>query len=165
MIPVSKVFANVSQAREAIDRLKDVGFPAERINLVMKSTDEYVPQDVVAVTAKQDETSEAAATGALAGMGLGALVGLALVGTSIVLPGVGLVLIGGPIAAALTGAGLGGASGGLIGALVGAGVPENEASEHVPHITNGGVVVYVMADDDQALMARQVLEEVTTVIV
>ncbi len=164
MIQVSKVYANLTQAREAIDRLKDAGFSHDSISLVTKQSEEHFPRDVVAETAKADATGEAAATGALAGIGIGALVGLAMVGTSIVLPGIGPVLIAGPLSAALAGAGAGGASGGLVGALVATGVPETEAPVYEHHLSRGAVIVSVRAENDQALTAREILEEVTTVL-
>ena len=90
-------------------------------------------------TGTDDLSAEGATAGAVSGAGVGALIGLALVGSTLVIPGVGPVLIGGSLAtgavtsagtaaAALTGAGIGGVSGGLIGGLVGAGIPEDEAS-------------------------------------
>ena len=50
------------------------------------------------------------------------------VGSTIAVPGLGLV-VAGPIAAALAGAGAGAAAGGLIGAMVGAGIPEDRGAK------------------------------------
>src|SRR5437764_731541 len=81
-------------------------------------------RDLIDTTGAGDMSGEGAAVGAVSGAAVGTLVGLALVGSSLVLPGVGTFLVGGPLAAALTGAGIGAASGGVIGALVGTGIPE-----------------------------------------
>ena len=70
-------------------------------------------------------------------------------GTSLVLPGLGLV-IAGPIAAALAGAGAGGAAGGLVGALIGWGIPEERIAEYESGIRDGGILMGVRprsADD------------------
>lgn len=74
--------------------------------------------------------------GAIGGGGGAAIAALFAVGTSIVIPGLGLV-VAGPIAAALAGA----ATGGLIGALVGAGIPEERAREYERGLNDGGIVI------------------------
>ena len=84
--------------------------------------------------------------------------GLALVGSNIVLPGVGTFLIGGPLAAALTGAGIGAASGGLIGALVGAGIPEDEAQHYSTGMEQGNVVVAVDVSDQDASLVQRIFD-------
>lgn len=94
-------------------------------------------------------------TKAAEGMGVGGAIGgsvgaaiaaLFAVGTSIVIPGLGLV-VAGPIAAALAGAGAGAATGGLIGALVGAGIPEERAREYERGLNEGGIVIGTRARD------------------
>ena len=71
-------------------------------------------------------------------------------GTSVALPGLGLV-IAGPLAASLVGAGAGGLTGGLVGALVGSGIPEEHAVEYEKDIKDGGIVMGVKhrSDDDR----------------
>jgi hypothetical protein len=70
------------------------------------------------------------------------------VGTSIALPGIGLV-IAGPIAAALAGAGAGGATGGVIGALIGVGIPEHRAKVYDAGLRSGGILLGVEAKSDE----------------
>ena len=94
-----------------------------------------------------------AAEGLGAGSAIGGTVGAALgalfaVGSSLVIPGIGLV-VAGPIAAALAGAGAGGATGGLIGALIGAGIPEERAIVYERGLNEGGVVIGTRARDPQ----------------
>ena len=76
-------------------------------------------------------------------------VGQMLVGTSIAIPGLGLV-IAGPIAAALAGAGAGGAAGGLLGALIGYGIPEERVKDYDEGIRKGGILMGVRprSEDD-----------------
>ena len=99
------------------------------------------------------ELGSKAAEGAGVGGGIGAGLGAALgaifaIGTSLVIPGLGLV-VAGPIAAALAGAGAGGVTGGLIGAMVGAGIPEARAVEYERGLKNGGIVIGTRARDDK----------------
>ncbi|HMJ09607.1 MAG TPA: hypothetical protein VK468_11415, partial [Pyrinomonadaceae bacterium] len=74
---------------------------------------------------------------------LGAIIGgIAAIGTSLVIPPLGLV-VAGPIAAALAGAGAGGITGGLVGALVGWGIPEDRAKAYEEGVKKGGTVLGV----------------------
>jgi hypothetical protein len=90
---------------------------------------------------------------------VGTLVGLSLVGSNIVLPGVGTFLIGGPLAAALAGVGIGAASGGLLGALIGSGVPESEARGYASDIEEGLVLISANVSDAEAAAVRQIFDE------
>ena len=104
------------------------------------------------------ESGNKAAQGAGVGSAIGGTVGaiaaaLAAVGTSLAIPGLGLV-VAGPIAAALAGAGAGGATGGLLGALVGAGIPEERVRHYEEGLRRGGILMGVRArsqDDAEAL--------------
>jgi uncharacterized protein YjbJ (UPF0337 family) len=93
------------------------------------------------------KAAEGLGKGAAIGGGIGAaLAALFAIGTSIAIPGLGLV-VAGPIAAALAGAGAGAATGGIIGALVGAGIPEERAREYERGINDGGIVIGTRARD------------------
>lgn len=84
---------------------------------------------------------EGAGTGSAIGGTLGAIIaGIAAIGTSVLIPGLGLV-VAGPLAAALAGAGAGGLTGGLVGALIGSGIPEDRAVQYEEGIKNGGLVM------------------------
>ena len=94
------------------------------------------------------KAAEGAGVGGGIGMGIGAALGALLaVGTTIAIPGLGVV-VAGPIAAVLAGAGAGGATGGLLGALVGAGIPEDRAKEYERGISSGGIVIGTRPRDD-----------------
>ena len=94
------------------------------------------------------KAAEGLGKGAAIGGGIGAaLAAIFAVGTSVLIPGLGLV-VAGPIAAALAGAGAGGATGGLIGALIGAGIPEDRAKEYERGINDGGILIGTRYRDD-----------------
>ena len=94
------------------------------------------------------KAAEGMGKGAAIGGGVGAaLAALFAIGTSIAIPGLGLI-VAGPIAAALAGAGAGGATGGLIGALIGAGIPEDRAKEYERGINDGGILIGTRYRDD-----------------
>jgi len=103
-------------------------------------------------TGTQTELGSKAAEGAGIGGAIGGTLGaiaaaLAAVGTSIALPGLGVV-IAGPLAAALAGAGAGGVTGGLVGALIGAGIPEERVKHYEEGIKNGGILMGVRPRSD-----------------
>ena len=95
------------------------------------------------------KAAEGLGKGSAIGGGIGAALGaLFAIGTSIAIPGLGLV-VAGPIAAALAGLGAGGATGGLIGALIGAGIPEDRAREYERGINDGGILIGTRPRDDK----------------
>ena len=95
------------------------------------------------------KAAENAGKGAAIGGGIGAaLAAIFAVGTSVVVPGLGLV-IAGPIAGALAGAGAGGATGGILGALIGAGIPKERAEAYDRGLKSGGIVLGTRARDEK----------------
>src|ERR671913_2633617 len=95
------------------------------------------------------KAAEGLGTGGAIGGGVGAaLAAIFAVGSSVVIPGLGLV-VAGPIAAALAGAGAGAATGGIIGALIGAGIPEDRASHYERGIREGGIFVGTRSRDEK----------------
>jgi len=95
------------------------------------------------------KAAEGMGTGGAIGGGIGAaLAAIFAVGTSVAIPGLGLV-VAGPIAAALAGAGAGAATGGLIGAMIGAGIPEDHAKHYEQGIREGGIFVGTRSRDER----------------
>jgi hypothetical protein len=157
MRTVVGMFETRDAAEDAINRLQAAGFTRDQIGVAMR--DHRESADVAERTGADDLSGEGATAGAVSGAGVGALIGLALAGSSVVLPGIGPVLIGGPLVAGLTGAGVGAVSGGLIGGLIGAGIPEHEAKEYASRIESGHILVSVQCDEALVPRARQILVE------
>ena len=109
----------------------------------------YFDKDDDVNTELGDKAMEKAGVGSAIGGTLGAIVGaIAAIGTTLALPGLGLV-IAGPVAAALAGAGAGGLTGGLVGALVGSGIPEDRAHEYEKGIKDGGIFMGVKPKNEE----------------
>lgn len=70
---------------------------------------------------------------------IGGLIGLA----SLAIPGLGLIVVAGPIAAALTDAAAGGAVGLIAGALMGMRIPEHRAKQYEESVREGNTLVSV----------------------
>ncbi len=157
MRTVVGMFETRDAAEDAIQRLLSAGFTRDKIGVAMRDPRES--REIAEKTGADDLSAEGATAGAVSGAGVGALIGLALVGSTIAIPGVGPVLIGGPLVAGLTGAGVGAASGGLIGGLIGAGIPEEEARDYSERIERGHILVSVECDESLVPRARQILVE------
>ena len=143
---VTGVFYSRDDAEKAYNSLLSKGYTSEEIILLMS---EDTQKKHFANSDKESELGnkamEKAGVGSAIGGGTaGAIIGaIAAIGTTVALPGLGLV-IAGPIAAALAGAGAGGLTGGLIGGLIGAGIPKERATIYENSIKEGGIVVGVI---------------------
>ena len=153
------LFPDRDSAERAYQGAIERGYNKDDVNLVM--SDETRQRHFGSGdTAGSTELGTKAAEGAGIGAGIGGTVGaiaaaLAAVGTSIALPGLGLV-IAGPVAAALAGAGAGGAAGGLLGALIGWGIPEERVKRYETGIKEGGILmgVHPRNEEDADYLAR-----------
>jgi len=141
---VTGLFRDRESAERAYGSLEKRGYSKDDVNLLMS---DETRKKHFAVDDRDTELGSKALEGAGTGAAIGGTVGatlaaIAAIGTTLALPGLGL-LIAGPLAAALAGAGAGGATGGLIGLLVGAGIPEERVKKYEEGIKNGGIVMGV----------------------
>jgi len=140
---VTGLFKDKDSAECAYGALSERGYSKDDTDVMMsdKTRDQYYSGSMTDDTELGSKALEGTGAGAAIGGTLGAAIAaIAAVGTSIVLPGLGLI-VAGPIAAALVGAGAGGLTGGLIGALIGAGIPEENAEAYESGIKSGGIVL------------------------
>jgi hypothetical protein len=154
---VTALFTDREGAEQGYEALSTRGYEANDINVVM--TDDT--RKKYFVSGEQTELGSKAAKGAGVGSAIGGTVGaiaaaIAAVGTSVAIPGLGLV-IAGPLAAALAGAGAGGVTGGLVGALIGAGIPEERVKHYEKGIKSGGILLGVRprSVDDAVYFERE----------
>jgi len=120
-------------AGQAYSTLQSRGYTDKEINLLMSDETrdktfarEHDDND----TGLGDKAMEKAGIGSAIGGTVGAVAAaVAAIGSTLLLPGLGLV-IAGPLAAGLAGAGAGGLTGGLISALIGSGIPDEHAKEY-----------------------------------
>lgn len=141
---VTGLFRDRDSAERAYQSVTERGYTDKDVNLIM--SDETRKRHFGGGT-QETELGNKAAEGAGIGGAIGGTVGaiaaaVAAVGTSIAIPGLGLV-VAGPVAAALAGAGAGAAGGGLLGALIGWGIPEERVKHYEEGIKQGGIVMGV----------------------
>lgn len=141
---VTGSFADRESAERAYNSTLSRGYTKDDVNLLMSDdTRTKHFSDDTGDTALGSKAMEGAGTGGAIGGAAGAILGaLAAIGTSVLLPGLGLI-IAGPLAGALAGAGAGGLTGGIVGALVGAGIPEDRAKEYETDLKSGRIVMGV----------------------
>jgi hypothetical protein len=145
-------FNNHERAEATVRALGEAGFPYPNISIVAQNLQSN--QQVQVLVAPNDVHPPTPLLGAIGGLLLGA--------AALTLPGVGPLLVAGPLAAnffgVLDGALLGTSSGGLIGALMGYGLPLDKAQQYQTAVENGGFLVMAHGNANQIELARGVLE-------
>ncbi len=145
------IFATEELAINAIEDLKTQGVRDNEISVVTEDEETYqaiknrTGVDIEEVPHVPSETVTSAATGGT----LGGLGGLLLGLGALAIPGVGPIVVAGPIASALVGVLAGGAIGGLAGALHDYGIPKDEAHDYERRIHHGDIMVLVEDNDDE----------------
>lgn len=140
---MTAMFRDRESAERAYNELRARGYSKDDINVIMsdEGRKRHFDGDNVEETELGNKSMEGTGAGSAIGGTLGAIVGaVAAIGTSVAIPGLGLV-IAGPLAAGLAGAGAGGLTGGLIGALIGAGIPEERAQVYETGVKEGNIVL------------------------
>ena len=143
---VTGMFKDKDSADRAYNNLHSRGYTKDDVNLIMSddARKKHFGHEVVK-TELGTKAMEGAGTGSAIGGTVGAIAGaVAAIGTSLLIPGLGIV-VAGPIAAALAGAGAGGLTGGIVGALVGSGIPEERATLYEKGVKDGHIVMGVHA--------------------
>ncbi len=145
------MFRDRESAEKAYEAIHERGYSQDDINLMMskETQKKHYSEEGDDRTEIGTKAAEHAGKGSAIGGTVGAIVGVvAAIGTSIAIPGLG-ILVAGPIAAGLAGAGAGGLTGGVIGALVGSGIPEARAKLYESGIKEGNVVISVTPKNEE----------------
>jgi len=149
------LFETRDEAVAAVEALKEAGFAAGDMSLVMRDRGEAAEVAVDAGVA--DASGDAAAKGALGGGLLGGFAGLVLGAGALAIPGIGPIIAAGPIVAMLTGGALGAATGGILGVLTEAGVPDDETEHYRAGVERGGILLSARVPDGREAEARAAL--------
>ena len=172
---VTAAFKDLDDALDATRDLEKRSYTRDRISVFMaaetrehyiETHPRYEELESSAVTVeevdleKRNRVPEGTGVGGAVGGVLGAAgAAVAAVGTTLVIPPLGIALAG-PLAAALAGMGAGAFTGGLVGALVGSGMSEYRAEHFHKLVKEGRVMVGVMADTEpERRNIREILEK------
>jgi len=154
---VTGLLKNRVAAEAAVDAILKRGYTRDDISVMMSDATQ---SKEFALQARTHAADGAGIGGALGGVVGAVLAAIVAVGSTILLPGLNLV-IAGPIAAALAGAGAGAATGGVIGALIGAGIPEYRAKVYEAGLKGGGILLGVEGkSDDEVKKLEDLLEAI-----
>src|SRR5271166_4700552 len=148
------VYPDHAAAEKAVRQLHQAGFAMCDLSIIGR--DFQMTEEPVGFISAGDCAKAGAETGAWFGGLFGLLVGAAF----LILPGVGPVVVAGPLAAAvagLEGAIAGTALGTLAGALVGWGIPKDRALKYVTQIKGGKFLVVVRGVPEVITRARSLL--------
>ncbi len=146
------VFTDRGQAERAIEVLHEAGFADDQLGFVAPHG------HVNAEDIEGTDTSSVpgAAAGAVGGGVIGGVIGAAV---SLLIPGLGLAVAGGILAATLGGAAVGAVAGGFAGSLASFGVPEEEARYYQEQLAAGRSIVTVTSTDRYDEAARILRDE------
>ena len=149
------LYPDRAQVEAGVNALIMAGFRSEDISVLLP--DNEGTKDLAHernTKAPEGATAGAGAGGVLGGT-LGVLVGIG----AIAIPGLGPLIVAGPIVSALAGMGAGGAVGGLVGAFAGMGIPEYEAKRYDGRVRKGGILLSVHCDNSAwATRAKDILK-------
>lgn len=139
-------FETRDMAARAVDELIAQGFAPGSVSVLGRHGE-------IADVTPENETATSVVTGASVGASLGALGSILIGAATLAVPGIGPLLVLGPLSLALTGA----VAGGLIGYLSSQGVPEAEAAHYAERVRAGAYLVAVDAPPGEDARARTAL--------
>jgi hypothetical protein len=150
---ISGFFRARSEGQAAQNALLANGFSRDQVSFVAGDAAAHEQPAIGPVlSGTESEAAADAFYGGMAGMAAG-LVAMAI-------PGFGALVAAGPMAGAIAGMAVGAAAGGVVGLLRDHGVTEEEAEFIAEGVRKGGALVTVQnLDDDQAKLARNILDQ------
>lgn len=131
------------QAVSIVDQLKVAGFADNDISVVFPGL--TAPRHLA--HEQHTKAPEGAAVGAATGIVLGGAFGWLMAVGILAIPGLGPLLVAGPIIAALAGAGGGAVVGGVVGTAIGMKRPEFEALQYQAKMEGGNILISVLTAD------------------
>jgi hypothetical protein len=149
------ISSTTTAAEAAVDNLVRSGFSEQDVSVLMSDVDATREFAHEKNTKAPEGTAVGVTTGGIVGGTFGLLAGVG----ALAIPGIGPLIVAGPIVATLAGLGAGGAVGGLLGALIGLGIPEYEAKRYEGQVKNGGILLSVHCDtSDEINRAKHMLQ-------
>jgi hypothetical protein len=153
------IYQSMDQAEKAVRTLDQGGFPIKQVSIVAKNLQSE--KKITGFVTTGDVAKTSARVGAWTGGIFGLLVGAAFLWV----PGVGPMIVAGPLAAALLGgiegAAAGGATTGLLGALVGWGVSKQHVLKYEQSVNAGKYLLICHGSTDEVQKASDILRNGT----
>jgi uncharacterized membrane protein len=147
---ITAVFPTPQAAKQAISEMKSAGIDTQDISALAK--DSFVIEN--GEDLQHNHVKGGSVGGALTGGVLGILFGILAAPAALVVPGLGPMLVFGPMTVwGITGA----VTGGLLGALTSTGYPETVAADYETEIKQGGVLLAVQAQHSQEDNIKEIM--------
>jgi hypothetical protein len=150
---VIAVFTDLDAAEQAVMELTKRDFPVDRISIVGKNMESEIRVSGFVTTG--DVAGSGAATGAWVGGLFGILSGAAM----LFIPGLGLLVVLGPLAAAAVGAAEGALLGGAVGAVLGHFVAKKHLPKYEEFVRTGNYLLVVHGTEEEVARAQELLTE------
>jgi hypothetical protein len=151
------LYESLAEARAVVEELTAIGFDREQISLVAHAEDAEGTLIEEGKAAAGEGPRDVAARGALTGGALGGALGFILGAAAVTVPGIGAILVAGPVLA-IYGALAGSIGGGLLGLLVQAGVPEEEADYYAEGLRRGLAFVALEVQEQDISRVRRIMD-------
>lgn len=151
------VYSSMSGAEEAVRKLDEGGFPITQVSIVTQDLESE--KEIHGYVTVGDVATSGAGTGAWFGGIVGLLVGAAFLWV----PGVGPLIVAGPLSVALLGglegAAVGAGAGGLLGALMGWGVSKRHVLKYEDRVKAGNYLVIAHGSAAEVARAHGIFKE------
>jgi hypothetical protein len=142
------------QVEQAVEMLRSENFAKGDISIFLPHKDTLGKLAHVADTRAVEGAEMGMTVGAIIGSVLGCLAGVGM----LAVPGIGAVIVAGPLATMLITTGAAAGVGGLWGGLIGLGIPEKEATHFQSRIHAGDILLSVhCADAEKIIRAKEIM--------
>ncbi|MBD2438283.1 hypothetical protein [Nostoc sp. FACHB-110] len=152
------IFRNREMVLQALEELKNSGFPINQISVVTRKPENNETKDSNNTKEMKVAQAEGAAMGALASARTAGLLTLVAGFGILLIPGFGPALAVESAFATLLGSGASAAAGGLIGALRGWFLPEEAAELYHDEVFQGNYLVAIEGTENDILLAEAILK-------
>jgi hypothetical protein len=150
-------FRSRQRAIQALDELKNTGFPMNKISVLTKYPTDAEQLGGVGRSGLSLTPGEGAAAGAVVGATIGGSLALVAGLGALLVPGFGQALAVESLLVTLVGSGASAAAGGLVGAVRGWFLPEEPAIFHNHQVSQGVYVVTVTGTKNEIRRAEPIL--------
>lgn len=148
---ITALFNDRESAEQAFNTVTNRGYHRDEVNLVMSDAtrQKHFQENPITYNELGNKAADGAGIGGAIGGTIGAIAAVvATVGTTLAVPGLGIIFYG-PAVAALAGLGAGGLTGGVVGALIGLGISEERVKHYQSGIDEGGILMGVKPKSDE----------------
>ena len=144
------IYESHTQAVDAVKRLKDAGYPVQKISLIGRA---YHNEDHTFLKSNKVIEESEVGIGVVAGSILGVLTGVGI----FAIPGLGFLYGAGALAGAIAGFDLGLLGGGIAAVLTSIGIDELNSHRYEKLLSENKFIIFVQGNEEEITRARDLL--------